>query len=403
MPDDSLMWPDLKTETREWRSEIHPDLISRSRMAAINGPYEAAVPASISELVPTVSHKVSAASEDAAVALVRFDSEVGMLTAPFASILLRSESASSSQIENLTAGARAIAEAELGERDSGNGRQIVRNVRAMQAALALSEHIDESSIIAMHAALMEDEYPAMTGHFRGEQVWIGKSTLGPRDASFVPPHQDRVAEAMSDLARFIARTDIPVLTHAAIAHAQFETIHPFPDGNGRTGRAIVQAMLRRGGLTTHVTVPVSAGLLADIDLYFGALETYRRGGIDDIVQIFSDATFIAIENGRRLAGDVEGVQADWQQRLHGLRSDSSARRLAVIALEQPVLNAAVAQMRLGVSKPVAYQALAVLTARGVLHTTSSRKRNQIWIADDLIAVLDAFAARIARRGRGNAR
>lgn len=399
MPDDSAAWPALHTETREWRSEINPDLVSRGRLAAINGPYEAAVPASISALVPAISYNVAAASEEAAVALVRFDSEVGMLTAPFASILLRSESASSSQIENLTAGARAIAEAELGERDSGNGRQIVRNVRAMQAALALSEHIDDSSIIAMHAALMEDDHPDMTGHFRDEQVWIGKSTLSPRDASFIPPHQDRVGEAMRDLARFIARTDIPVLTHAAIAHAQFETIHPFPDGNGRTGRAIVQAMLRRGGLTTRVTVPVSAGLLADIDLYFEALGAYRRGDIDDIVQIFSDATFIAIENGRRLAGDVEVVQADWQQRLNGLRSDSSARRLAVIALEQPVLNAEVAQKRLSVSKAVAYQSLATLTEREILHTASSRKRNQIWIADDLIAVLDAFAARIARRGR----
>jgi len=202
---------------------------------------------------------------------------------------------------------------------------------------------------------------------------------------------------MKDLEQFIARTDMPVLTQAAIAHAQFETIHPFPDGNGRTGRALVQAMLRRGGLTTHVTVPVSAGLLANIDLYFDALGAYRRGVIDDIVQTFSDATLLATENGRRLASEVENVQSEWMGRLEGLRRDSSAWRLSRIALEQPVLNAEVAQARLKVSKPVTYQALATLTERGILHTTNSNKRNRIWIADDLIAVLDGFAARVARR------
>jgi Fic family protein len=390
-------WPRLKTETRTWKSTLSPDLISRKRLELVNGPYKASVVPNISTLVPRVDTETSSAAEDASTALVRFDSEVGSLTAPFASILLRSESASSSQIENLTAGARAIAEAELGERESGNARQIVRNVRAMQAALRLSEHIDDATIIAMQAALLEDDHPEMTGHYRTEQVWIGASQLGPRGASFIPPHEDRVGEAMKDLERFIARSDLPVLTQAAIAHAQFETIHPFPDGNGRTGRAIVQAMLRRGGLTTHVTVPVSAGLLADIDRYFAALGSYREGDIDPIVRIFAEATLIAIQNGKHLADDVQRVQAHWNQLLTGVRRHSSARRLVEIALEQPVLNAEVAQQKLSVSKPVVYNTLAVLVDRGILHHATSRRRNQIWIADELITVLDEFAARAGRR------
>lgn len=392
-------WPRLKTETRTWRSTLPPDVISRKRLDLVNGPYEASVVPEISGLVPRVDTETSSAAEDASTALVRFDSEVGNLTAPFASILLRSESASSSQIENLTAGARAIAEAELGERVSGNGPQVVRNVRAMQAALSLSEHIDDASIIAMQAALLEDDHPDMTGRYRNEQVWIGPSQLGPRGASFVPPHQDRVPEAMRDLEAFIARADLPVVTQAAIAHAQFETIHPFPDGNGRTGRALVQAMLRRGGLTTHVTVPVSAGLLVDVDTYFAALGAYREGDIDPIVRTFAEATLLAIENGKRLAEDVQSVQSSWNERLRGVRAHSSARRLAEIVLEQPVLNAEVAQQRLGVSKPVVYNSLAVLVERGVLQLATSKRRNQIWIADDLIAVLDEFAARAGRRSR----
>lgn len=134
------------------------------------------------------------------------------------------ESASSSEIENLTSGARAIAEAEL----------------------ALSDSIDSKSIIAMQAALLGSFAPDLTGGWRDEQVWIGGRSFSPHLADFVSPYQERVPAAMDDLVAFVGKADIPVLAQVAIAHVQFETIHPFPDGNGRAGRAIVQAMLRHG-------------------------------------------------------------------------------------------------------------------------------------------------------------
>jgi hypothetical protein len=102
-------------------------------------------------------------------------------------------------------------------------------------------------------------------------------THGPREAMFVPPHHSRVLAAIDDLLRFAQRDDIPALPQIALAHAQFGTIHPFTDGNGRTGRALIQAILRRKGLTRNVTVPVLAGLLTDTDSYFAALTAYREG------------------------------------------------------------------------------------------------------------------------------
>lgn len=98
----------------------------------------------------------------------------------------------------------------------------------MVAALTLSDHLDHDSIIAMQAALLGAHAPELTGRYRDEQVWIGGDAIGPQAADFVPPHQDRVPAAMDDLLGFIARVDIPLLTQVAIAHAQFETIHPFP-------------------------------------------------------------------------------------------------------------------------------------------------------------------------------
>ena len=141
----------------------------------------------IAELSPQLPADVMATAEDASNEISRFDAEMGSQIAPFHAVLLRSESASSSQIENLTASARAIAEAELGDTGRRNASEIVANTNAMKAAIALSDRIDADAILAMHRALMEHTEPDIAGHWRSQQVWIGGSDLGPHDALFVPP------------------------------------------------------------------------------------------------------------------------------------------------------------------------------------------------------------------------
>ena len=221
-----------------------------------SGVYGAALVPLIADRALRLPADVLALSEEATVEIARFDSELGREVAPFASVLLRSESASSSMIENLTSGAKEIALAELGSRDKRNATEIVGNVDAMNAALELANRLDQRAILAMHAALVARHEPDIAGGWRHEQVWIGGDSFGPHGATFVPPHHDHVPSLMADLVGFIRRLDMPALAHAAVAHAQFETIHPFPDGNGRTGRALVHAMLRAHGLTRNVTVPV---------------------------------------------------------------------------------------------------------------------------------------------------
>ena len=113
-----------------------------------------------------------------------------------------------------------------------------------------------------------------------------------RRPPFVPPHHTRVATAIDDLARFMRRDDLAVLPQAALAHAQFETIHPFPHGNGRTGRALVDCLLRGKRLTRQVTVPVSAGDIAPQDVGVGMRVTARLDklpGGDFVVAVFVPA------------------------------------------------------------------------------------------------------------------
>ncbi|WP_448631379.1 Fic family protein [Cellulomonas soli] len=115
--------------------------------------------------------------------------------------------------------------------------------------------------------------------------------------------------ALEDLIAFAGRDDVPVLVHAALVHAQFETIHPFVDGNGRTGRVVLHQVLRRRGLTRHTTVPVSAGLLRDPKRYLRALTRYRLGDVDAIVEQVAHAALAATVNGRQLAGNVMDLRA----------------------------------------------------------------------------------------------
>lgn len=385
----------LSFEERHLPEAYNPDLLSRAVAQKRRRPYLAAIPAHITAMGFDIESGVLAEADDATQAIARFDAEFAGFPAPFSAVLLRSESTSSSQIENLTAGARAIAEAEIDERVKGNAPLIVRNVRAMEAAVALSDDISTETVIEMHRRLLEDFTPALVGKYRDGQVWIGGDL--PHDATFVPPHHERVSEAMADLIAFTRRTDLPVLAQTAISHAQFETIHPFPNGNGRTGRVLVQAQLRNGGLLRHLAIPISSGLLTDLDSYFNALDAYRGGKVSPIVTVFSNASLGALANAHRLADDIRALQRDWDEKLSGLRSDATVRKLALLSIELPVLNMRVAVEHTGASQPAVSNALTQLADRGIIAQANSKQRNRIWVNKSVIEALDEFAARTGRR------
>jgi Fic family protein len=377
--------------------------MSRRDRTAAKGSYLASVPAAIAELSFDVPSELAAEAEDALIEISRFDAELSAALpradgelSPLAVVLLRTESASSSQIEGVTAGAKALAIATLNGSSGQNARMVAANVEAMQKAIDLADDLSADSILAAHLALRHDQPYALPGRTRDGQVWIGGGPT-PHTATFVPPRHERVPALLDDLVAFCLRTDIPVLTQVSIAHAQFETIHPFNDGNGRTGRTLVHAMLRRSGVTRRLTVPVSAGLLTDTDAYFAALGSYREGDPAPIIRQFSRASFAAVGNGRRLVDDLTGIYAAWQHDLPS-REGSTARRLLPYLLSQPAVAVKHVQQHLGVSQPAAQRAVDQLVEAGTLKQLSTGKRDRVWIAREVIAALDDFAARSGRRG-----
>lgn len=387
-------WPPIGAETCDWvsRSSFGP----RAAIHAGSVQYDASVPPTIADRTPVIDPEVAAVAEEAIRELSRFDAELGFQIAAFAPVLLRSEAASSSQIENLTASARAIFSAELGARSGSNAELIAANASALLTALRTAESISSNSIRTIHQVLMETQPRHTPGEFRDEQVWIGTRADSPVGAEFVPPHHSRVPDLIHDLMTFAERADVPAMTAIAITHAQFETIHPFTDGNGRAGRAIVQTMLRQRGITRNVAVPVSAGLLADVPRYHSALTEYRNGNVDPIIRIFAEAAFRAIDNSTQLVTDLREIRQSWNSRLTA-RKNSNAWKLLDILIEHPVLNSATAAEELGVAQPNIYPPLKALVDAGIASSKAEHGLGPFWRSDEILAAIDAFAARAGRR------
>jgi len=393
-------WPALTHQTQTWISKIAetgPDAGLRSRF---NGEYQSAVPAHIENLDVQISSDTLQLAEAATEVLVRFDNELGSEIAPFASLLLRSEAVASSRIENLTASARSILSAELGVTGEANATLIAANTRAMQSALELADALTPGTVLAMHRTLMESEPEHTPGKWRNEPVWIGTSEISPIGAAYVAPDYALVPRLMDDVMAFARRDDIPRLAQAAITHAQFETIHPFSDGTGRTGRALLQSMMRGKGLTRNVTIPVSAGLLTGTGTYHASLTSYRDGDVEPLVRLMAEASLLAVDNARQLVAEVHEVQKGWRSTIKA-RSDSAVWRVLDLIARQPVINAEAVANHLDIAPSNTYVHLKTLTDAGVLKAKTEYKHGMFWRSDEILATLDQFAKRAGRRGYVN--
>ncbi len=205
---------------------------------------------------------------------------------PLARFLLRAEAVASSNIEGLVLNVRRLARSEATEREGlpvtdETARSVLGNIRALDEALSLASDTDRPVTIddlkTLHKALLtgtRDE--PWAGIVRTEQNWIGG--LNPCAAAFVPPPEDHVPELLEDLVAYVSGDEHPALLQAALAHSQFETIHPFADGNGRAGRALIQLVLRRRRVATQVVPPISLVLATQADTYVNSLDGTRTDG-----------------------------------------------------------------------------------------------------------------------------
>ncbi|MEA2010167.1 MAG: Fic family protein [Actinomycetota bacterium] len=296
---------------------------------------------------------------------------------PLAAILLRSEGIASSRIEGEVASTRRVFEAEYAPDDVSDrqAQRIVNSIRVMSDVIAdAGQGVKPQDFDRWHALLFS-RTPVMfePGAVRTKQNWIGTRTDTPAGADFIPPPPELLAGATSDLAGFMGRVDVAPLTQAAVAHAQFETIHPYPDGNGRIGRALVYRSWAYRGVSGTINPPISRVLVENREAYIGGLTAYRDGDTDTWLEFFFEVVQSAVSYTHSLGARLDALTAAWIERLAGTHEDALARRLVAELLESPILSASEVAKHHDVTERGARAALDDLMQRGILTFRPLRK------------------------------
>lgn len=365
--------------------------------------YDAFIPDALNDFNPGLPAELAGIVADAEAATRLLNDRARPALRPLARLLLRTESIASSKVEGLQADARSLARAEA-QADVGNNvgsdvAEVLANIDAMELAVdetAVQPRVTVRSLVRIHEALMRSaRNPSIAGRVRDVQNWIGGNDYNPCGADFVPPPPEHVARLLADLCEFCNRDHLPPLIQAAVAHAQFETIHPFADGNGRTGRALVHVLLRRRGLAPSYVPPISVVLATNRARYIDGLTQFRQGDLDEWIERFAVAAAQAANLAQRHLDRVRELQDEWRSRLreHGdLRADAAAWAVIDELPGHPVITVPVATAVTGRSKSSTAVAVDQLAAAGILLPLSESKRNRAWEASgllDLLAELEA--------------
>ena len=384
------------TEKRLWPAD--PGAYG-GRKARRPGAYEVFIPDDISGRDFALDGDAVAAVSEATRALQHLEASPPRIATlgALAQNLLRSESVASSRIEGVHLShkrlARAAYQAARGQRDP-RAAEVLGNVEAMKHAIEIGtagKPLTTSDIEDTHRTLLRfTEDTDIAGIVRESQNWIGGNDYNPIGAAYVPPPPEYVRPLLDDLCAFATRTDLAPIVQAGIAHAQFESIHPFADGNGRVGRALIYTVLRRRGEIPNYVPPISLILAAEPMGYVGGLTWYREGGVSAWMAQFADATARAATEAERLADEIEQLQSTWLDDLGQPRRDAAVRQLISALPQQPVIDVAVAQALTGKSHVAVGKALQELERAGILHRLNERKWGRVWECDQLLNLVDAF-------------
>lgn len=395
-----------------------------SRAAKRSGTYRAFVPDKLHDLDVRLPVELSTT-------VARVERDIRDLCAPLATeshgilgfesvarFLLRSEAISSSRIEGLAPRSDKVALAEYSQEAhdeeirgiTSQAEAVARNVRILRAVVAEvgDQELTLELVDKLQAQLISgsDASKRLIG-IRKQQNWIGGSNYNPFDAQFVPPPAEDVRDLLDDLLAYANGAQHAGLVQAAITHAQFETIHPYPDGNGRVGRALIHYILQRRGLTTGPVLPVSMVLAALSDAYVEALTAFRNGQVIAWVEFFVSAAKVAVDEANRLRRSVSDVQAQWNAHVEAdresrglrrvLRVDSAEYRILDALVAHPVLTVKSVQQHLDIrSATSARTALDSLAELGILRKKSVGKGGVYgYFADDVFDLINSAESRLA--------
>ena len=393
---DDNSWPACSFEVESWQQISRGGTKEDRTLTQIT----VALPPFIAELDVPLTASLMTQMEGALAEITALDANAGQSLASLGLLLLRTESVASSKIELVEASVQDFARALHGDKSNESAVSMVSATKALASMIDDSSEakpIKVSSLLNAHKTLMQFDVSEKkyAGKFREVQNWIGGSNYSPLNTLFIPPPPERVSALMTDLMKFCNRDDLPALVQATIAHAQFETIHPFTDGNGRIGRALINAVLRRRGITEHVVLPLATALVAQRQTYFDVLDSYRRGDVSSLLSAFAHSARIAARQSHVTARNLEFIFSQWKVFESEFRSDSATYRLFAKLSEMPIFSVDDAIEVLDIAPSSVYVAIENLYRRGVIDPLTSRKRNQIWGATAILDEIEDLSSRTA--------
>jgi Fic family protein len=398
---------------KHWITEARPGLARRDRQSC---EYEAYIPDLLTGRDLIFEATTAADIADAEREIAIFDAQASTLVATeaLARILLRAECVASSRIEGLEVSARRLLRAEaaidLGEQPSDvTAAEVLANIEAMDSTIKQigpGDPITNDILLKFHRRLMKGtRLDAYAGHIRTKQNWIGGSNYNPCSATFVPPPPELVGELLEDLCSFCDDDALPAVAQAALAHSQFETIHPFADGNGRMGRALIHFVLRRRGLATRVLPPISLVLATWAKDYVDGLQATRyrapaqsvaaRDGINLWVARFAAACRRAIADAASFEKRTLHLQDEWRSKLGPVRAKSATDQLLSALPGAPFITVSSAATIIGRTFAPANGAIRRLTEAGILKPVKVGLRNRAFEAPDVIEAFTALERRLA--------
>ena len=418
---EAQQWPPISFEKHVWQQDGNQDATERIEEDVVKGEskgpfakavegsgdsgssslglnrstemeYQAALPLLIAERSVAVPDDLSARISALLVEMARFDVELGQRADNVPTMLLRSESSASSQIDRLTSTAQSVALAELYPKASSDARLVVANMIATQRALELPAGLSLEGIVEIHDLLLdnshlENQTNSAFEKLRQKPVWLGGTSFTPHTALFVPPAFQHVPEYMADLIEFGTRSDLNPVVKAVILYAQFQTVHPFLTANGQTGRALIHHIFRAEGVLSSTLIPVSVGFLHNIDSLINALQSYREGDPLVIIEELVSALELALFVSRVTETSIESLLEDWDS-LVGHRKGSKIRQLPKTLVKQPVVNSAYLADSLGVTQRTATTLILRACEYGMLRHMGKRQRGDFYQSDAIINVLD---------------
>ena len=361
--------------------------------------YKAFIPEHLPPADLDLTGRITAALSQADLALGRLDGAVETLPHPelFTAMYVRREAVLSSQIEGTQASLDDLVAAEArlrGDRPMGDVNEVINYTAALTFGVARLSALPISSRLLreIHEILMNGVRGghATPGAFRTTQNWIGTTGATLSTAIFVPPPPDVVPEQIGALEKFLHQpSDLPLLVQVGLAHAQFETIHPFVDGNGRLGRLLITFLLCERQVLSKPVLYVSLVLKRRRDEYYRRLQAVRdQGEWENWLIFFLECVSEAALDAARLAKSIlslREVHRDAVVNELGARAGKAIRLLERL-YRDPYIEVNDAASMLGVSYANANTIIFALERMGILREATGQQRNRIFVYEDYIAL-----------------